>query len=134
MVPPSPFNIIGHADKIRLQVRSIGEDGKIWVNSDSFLPGTLIGHDVLLFSEDPNHPGTYRVLHGGTIEALGAIHFASMEQRKGSVGIKPDMLYLELQLHGESPRQQVEALGIRPGDPILLNRFQNLIGYHRLTM
>ena len=114
--------IIGHADKIRLQVRSIGDDGKIWVNSDSFLPGTLIGHEVLLFSEDPKHPGRYRVLRGGTIEALGAIHFASMEQRKGSVGIKPDMLYLELQLHGESPRQHVEALGIRPGDPILLNR------------
>jgi endoglucanase len=38
--------MIGHADKIRLQVRSIGDDGKIWVESDSFLPCTLIGHDV----------------------------------------------------------------------------------------
>ena len=35
--------IIGHADKIRMQVRSIGEDGKIWINTDSFLPGVLIG-------------------------------------------------------------------------------------------
>ncbi|MBT6398759.1 MAG: peptidase M42, partial [Verrucomicrobia bacterium] len=42
---------IGHADKIRLQVRSIGSDGKIWVNSDSFLPCTLIGHEVKLFSQ-----------------------------------------------------------------------------------
>ena len=36
---------IGHADKIRMQVRSIGDDGKIWINSDSFLPTTLIGHE-----------------------------------------------------------------------------------------
>jgi len=29
--------LVGHADKIRLQVRKIGADGKIWINSDSFL-------------------------------------------------------------------------------------------------
>ncbi|MBS3785477.1 MAG: peptidase M42, partial [Gammaproteobacteria bacterium] len=45
--------VIGHADKIRMQVRSIGEDGKVWINSDSFLPTTLIGHEVSVFSEDP---------------------------------------------------------------------------------
>lgn len=114
--------IVGHADKIRLQVRSIGDDGKIWVNSDSFLPGTLIGHEVNVFSEDPTSPGTYRILRGGTIEALGAIHFSSADQRSGSAGIKPEMLYLELQLHGEKPKDQVKGLGIRPGDPILLHR------------
>ena len=53
---------IGHADKIRLQVRSIGSDGKIWVNSDSFLPCTLIGHEVKLFSQKPKKPGQYRVI------------------------------------------------------------------------
>ena len=41
--------VIGHADKIRMQVRSIGDDGKIWVNSDSMLPTTLIGHKVKLY-------------------------------------------------------------------------------------
>lgn len=56
--------IIGHADKIRLQVRSIGSDGKIWVNSDSFLPCTLIGHEVKLFSQDPKKPGNYRLIEG----------------------------------------------------------------------
>ena len=114
--------IIGHADKIRLQVRSIGDDGKVWVNSDSFLPTTLIGHEVRLFSEDPDDPGTYRVLEGGTLEALGAIHFAPPEFRNGTKGIKADMLYLELQVHGEKPKKQIEALGIRPGDVILLHR------------
>lgn len=114
--------IIGHADKIRLQVRSIGKDGKIWVDSDSFLPCTLIGHEVLLYSEDPNAPGEYRVLEGGTIEALGAIHFSDPKLRAGTKGIKKEQLYLELQVHGEDRKQQIERLGIKAGDPILLNR------------
>ena len=33
--------VVGHADKIRMQVRHIGTDGKIWIDSDSFLPLTL---------------------------------------------------------------------------------------------
>ncbi|MDH3590795.1 MAG: peptidase M42, partial [Planctomycetota bacterium] len=39
---PDAFSVmvIGHADKIRLQVRSIGDDGKVWVEADSFLPST----------------------------------------------------------------------------------------------
>lgn len=114
--------IIGHADKIRLQVRSIGDDGKIWVNSDSMLPTTLLGHRVTLFSEDPKALGSWRTLKGGTIEAIGAIHFANPKVRSGDAGIKADMLYLELQIHGENKREQVESLGIRPGDPILLDR------------
>ena len=28
--------VIGHADKIRMQVRNIGEDGKIWIK-DSYI-------------------------------------------------------------------------------------------------
>lgn len=114
--------VIGHADKIRMQVRSIGSDGKIWINSDSFLPMTLIGHEVLLFSRDPRKAGQYRILEGGTVEALGAIHFAPPEMRLGKTGIEPKMLYLELQTHGDDPKKQIEKLGIRPGDPILLNR------------
>ncbi len=114
--------VVGHADKIRLQVRSIGDDGKVWVDSDSFLPGTLIGHEVTLFSENPEDPGHYRRLEGGTIEALGAIHFADEETRTGRKGVKKEQLYLELQIHGEDKKKQVEQLGVRPGDPILLNR------------
>jgi len=114
--------VIGHADQIRMQVRSIGADGKIWINSDSFLPTTLIGHAVRLFSEDPDAPGRYRSLNGGTIEAIGAIHFADAELRTGRAGIKPEQLFLELQLHGEKRDEQVKRLGIRPGDPILLDR------------
>lgn len=114
--------IIGHADKIRMQVRSIGDDGKIWIQSDSFLPGTLIGHEVTLFSRDPDDPARYRSIEGGTIEALGAIHFADSALRSGDKGIKKEMVYLELQVHGENAKEQVENLGITSGDPIILNR------------
>ena len=114
--------IIGHSDKIRMQVRKIDTDGKIWVNTDSFLPCTLVGHEVKLFSQDPKRPGVYRCIEGGTIEALGAIHFSEPAQRTGDKGLKPEMIYLELQMHGKKCKERVEALGIRAGDPIILNR------------
>jgi endoglucanase len=114
--------IIGHADKIRMQVRSISDDGKIWVNTDSMLPTTLIGHKVKLFSQDPEQPDNWRVIRGGTIEAIGAIHFADPKVRSGDKGIKAEMMYLELQIHGDDKKAQVEALGIRPGDPIIYDR------------
>ncbi|GAB2725841.1 M20/M25/M40 family metallo-hydrolase [Halomonas garicola] len=114
--------LIGHADKIRMQVRSIGEDGKVWINTDSFLPTVLIGHEVKLFSEDPEKPGEYRCLEGGTVEALGAIHFSDPAQRTGDKGIKKEQIYLDLQIHGDNKKQQVENLGVRPGDSIIFNR------------
>ena len=114
--------LVGHADKIRMQVRKIGNDGKIWINSDSFLPCTLIGHEVTVFSEDPEEPGQYRSLNGGTIEAMGAIHFSDPAQRTGDKGIRPNSLYLDLQIHGKNKGDQIKRLGLKPGDPILLNR------------
>ena len=114
--------IIGHADKIRMQVRSIGDDGKIWINTDAFLPTVLIGHEVKLFSEDPERPGSYRIIRGGTVEALGAIHFSDPAQRDGSKGIKKEQIYLDLQIHGKNKKQQVLNLGVRPGDSILFDR------------
>lgn len=113
--------ICGHADKIRMQVRSISSDGKVWINSDSFLPLTLLGNQVTLFSEDPDELGSYRRLPG-TVEALGAIHFAPPESRSGKKGIAPTELYLELGLHGSERKDQLTRLGVRPGDTILLNR------------
>jgi putative aminopeptidase FrvX len=114
--------LIGHADKIRMQVRSIGEDGKIWINSDSFLPCTLVGHEVSIFSEDPEKHGRYNVIEGGTVEALGAIHFAPPDFRNGGKGIKPEMLYVELQAHGEDAKKEIQKAGIKQGDTIILKR------------
>ena len=114
--------LVGHADKIRMQVRKIGGDGKIWINSDSFLPNVLVGHEVTLFSEDPEQPGRYRSLRGGTIEALGAIHFSDPAQRGGDKGIRPNSLYLDLQIHGKNKADQVKRLGIKPGDTLIFDR------------
>lgn len=114
--------LIGHADKIRMQVRSIGEDGKIWVNTDSMLPNVLVGHEVSLFSENPEAPGEFRRIDGGTIEALGAIHFADAPTRSGERGIRKEQIYLDLQIHGDNKKQQVLDLGVRPGDSIIFNR------------
>lgn len=114
--------IVGHADKIRLQVRKIDDDGKIWINSDSFLPGSLIGHEVTLYARNPENLHEFRTIRGGTIEAVGAIHFADAKQRSGDAGIKPEHLYLELQTHGNDRKEQITKLGIRAGDPILLDR------------
>ena len=114
--------VVGHADKIRMQVRKIGNDGKIWINSDAFLPCTLIGHEVTMYSEDPQKPGSYREIKGGTVEAMGAIHFSEPAQRTGDKGIRPKQLYLELQVHGADKAGQIQALGIRPGDTLLLDR------------
>lgn len=114
--------LVGHADKIRMQVRKIGGDGKVYINSDSFLPCTLIGHEVTVFSEDPEAPGKYRSLTGGTIEAMGAIHFSDPAQRTGDKGIRPNSLYLDLQVYGENKADQIKRLGLKAGDSILLNR------------
>ena len=114
--------VIGHADKIRMQVRSIGDDGKIWIDSDSFLPTTLLGHEVIIFTRDGETQGVFKQIKGGTVEALGAIHFADGAVMSGDRGIKKEMLYVELQLHGENRKAQVEKLGVASGDPILLNR------------
>ncbi|QIZ76525.1 M20/M25/M40 family metallo-hydrolase [Ferrimonas lipolytica] len=114
--------IVGHADKIRMQVRKIDKDGKVWINTDSFLPTTLIGHEVKVFCQNPAKPGAYKVIEGCTVESLGAIHFSSPAQRSGEQGIKPESIYLELHMHGDDRKAQVEALGLRPGDPILLDR------------
>ncbi len=114
--------IVGHADKIRMQVRKIDDDGKVWINTDSFLPTTLIGHEVKVFCQDPDNAGKFKVIEGGTVEALGAIHFSTPAQRTGEQGIKPESIYLELHTHGDDRKAQVEALGLRAGDPILLDR------------
>ncbi|MEO0415829.1 MAG: peptidase M42, partial [Verrucomicrobiota bacterium] len=114
--------VVGHADKIRMQVRSISDDGKIWINCDSFLPCVLIGHEVKLFCQNPKKPGDYRMIEGGTIEALGAIHFSQPGHRSGDKGIKQEMLYVELQCHGDKRKEKLEELGIKAGDPILFDR------------
>lgn len=129
--------LIGHADKIRMQVRHISKDGKVWIDSDSFLPGTLLGNEVKIYSRDfEENPSRnskdgstsnsidsfemdnkYKCISNGTVEAHGAIHFADANKRTNK-----DQLYVEFGLHGENRKKQIEKLGIRPGDPVLMDR------------
>ena len=103
--------LIGHADKIRMQVRHISKDGKIWIDSDSFLPGTLLGNEVKIFSRDfENNPSRnnshdtgnsidnfefdnkYKCIHNGTVEAHGARaqdHRAGPRAERFRVGCPP---------------------------------------------
>ena len=113
---------VGHADKIRMQVRDVAADGKVYVDTDSFLPLTLLGNPVKIFSHDTDDTSSYRELKGGTVEALGAIHFAEAAHRSGSRGVKPEDIYVELQLHGEKRKEQIEKMGVRCGDSVLLDR------------
>ena len=109
---------VGHADKIRMQVRNIDKSGKIYIDSDSFLPLTLIGNRVRSFPtlwRDRGHDGGWHC-------QKHYIHFASAAHRTGTKGVKPSDLYVELGLHGEKRAEQIENAGIRVGDNILLDR------------
>ena len=106
--------IVGHCDKIRMQVRHVSKDGKIYIDSDSFLPGTLLGNEVTIFSRDGSG---YKAIKGGTVEAHGAIHFVDAGTKTGK-----DDLYIELGLSGTDRKDQVIEAGIRAGDPVLLDR------------
>ena len=111
--------VIGHADKIRMQVRSIGKDGKIWINTDAFLPISLLGNEVRIFSsgrtgsnaEDIGDSASSPQFHtiDATAEAVGAIHFAPAAVRNGKEGLKETDIYLELGLHGKDRQKQVEV-------------------------
>lgn len=114
--------VVGHADKIRMQVQQIGSDGKIWVSTDSMLPATLIGNPVKIFTEDTEKPGSYRVITGATVEALGAIHFADASIISGEKGITKKQIYIELGMNEKESKQFLEKAGLKPGDPIIFDR------------
>ncbi len=114
--------IIGHADKIRLQVRSIDKDGKIWVNTDSFLPAAIIGHRFDLVIEDKDCKGGYTIMSDLTAQAFGAIHFASEEVRSGKKGVTDKEIYLETGLFGDKRKERLEELGVRPGQAAIFSR------------
>ena len=113
---------IGHADKIRMMVRSVDPaSGKVYIDSDSFLPTSLLAQDVSIYSEDPKNHASFRRVRG-TVEAVGAIHFADAGLRSGSKGITPEMLYVDLGTSGKDGGARVKELGIKPGDPVLVDR------------
>ena len=119
--PDLTIMVVGHADKIRMQVRHIEKSsGKIYIDSDSFLPIALLGNQVTIFSEKPDELGSF-IKVKGTVEALGAIHFGDAGHRSGAKGVGPDMLYVDLGCYGPGAADRVSKLGIKPGDAVLMD-------------
>ncbi|KAH9256064.1 hypothetical protein BASA81_005840 [Batrachochytrium salamandrivorans] len=119
--PKLTVMVVGHADKIRMQVRHIEQStGKVYIDSDSYLPIALLGQRVSLFSEKPHQLGSFIRLQG-TVEALGAIHFGDAAHRSGGKGVSPDMLYLDFGQHGKDAAKRIEALGVKAGDSVLMD-------------
>jgi len=119
--PDLTVMVVGHADKIRMQVRHIEKSsGKVYIDSDSFLPIALLGNPVNIFAEKPDELGSF-IKVKGTVEALGAIHFGDSGHRSGTKGVSPEMLYVDLGCYGEGAADRVAKLGIKPGDSVLMD-------------
>ncbi|MCF6277074.1 MAG: peptidase M42 [Candidatus Magasanikbacteria bacterium] len=118
---PLKIMLVGHSDKIRLQVKHIEADGKIKISSSSFLPTSLISNKVKLFSRKPDNPKEFNVFYG-TIEGIPPIHLASQSLISGKKGVSSSALYLELGVYGSHADYKLKNLGIRPGDPIIFDR------------
>lgn len=94
--------------------------GKVYIDSDSFLPIALLGNQVSIFSEKPDALGSF-VRVRGTVEALGAIHFGEAGHRAGTKGVSPEMLYVDLGTYGKNAGKRVEMMGVKPGDAVLMD-------------
>jgi endoglucanase len=104
-----------------MQVRHIEKSsGKVYIDSDSFLPIALLGNQVTIFSEKPDDLGSF-IKVNGTVEALGAIHFGDAAHRNGTKGVGPDQLYVDLGCYGAGAAERVAKLGIKPGDAVLMD-------------
>jgi len=114
--------VVGHADKIRMQVRHVDKgSGKVYVDSDSFIPIALLGHDVSVYAEDPERLGSF-IRVRGSVEALGAIHFADAATRAGTKGVTSEQLYVDFGVAGADAAKRIAALGVKPGDAVLMDR------------
>jgi hypothetical protein len=67
--------IIGHADKVRMQVRSVDNKGRIFIDSDSFVPQGLIGNKVTIYSTKKSKMVKYK----GSVQSLPPIHYIDSE-------------------------------------------------------
>lgn len=112
---------IAHTDKIKMQVRHIDDNGKVYINSGSFLPQTLIGNEVYIYSfKKPEGllSGGY-VKIKGTIEAIQPIHYIDKSYITSDKCVKQEQLYIDVGLYD---KKSIIDLGVTIGDPILLYR------------
>ncbi|TFH31192.1 MAG: M42 family peptidase [Promethearchaeota archaeon] len=100
--------LMGHVDEVGLQVRYISDKGFIYFNS-------LGGLDAHLL---PSKRITILAKSGDIFGVIGkkAIHLQESEERIKVIKIKDQ--YIDI---GARNREEVEALGIQIGDPIVFN-------------
>lgn len=101
--------LAGHIDEIGLQVTHIGEDGYLYVDEiGGWDPQVLVGQRVTLLARNGDVPG---------VLGKKAIHLMNEEERTRASKTKD--LWVDV---GASTREEVAALGIRVGDPMVLSQ------------
>lgn len=117
---------IVHADKIRMQVRYIDRDGKIYINADSYIASSLLGHKVTIYTLNNKNKkekdcngwkNQEYVAIEGRIQAILPIHYADSSLIRGNKGVKDDELYIDI---GCYTYKEVKKYGIQIGDPVLM--------------
>ena len=106
--PGSPHVMLaGHIDEIGLQITHIDEDGYLYVAEiGGWDPQVLVGQRVTILGKNVELPG---------VIGKKAIHLMTTEEREKVS--KTRHLWVDV---GASSRDEVVALGIRVGDPIVL--------------
>jgi endoglucanase len=101
--------LAGHIDEIGLQVTHIGEDGYLYVDEiGGWDPQVLVGQRVTLLARNGDVPG---------VLGKKAIHLMTDEERTKASKTKD--LWVDV---GAGTREEVAALGIRVGDPMVLSQ------------
>jgi len=99
--------LAGHIDEIGLQVTWIDEHGFLFIDEiGGWDPQVLVGQRVAILGRDGDVPG---------VIGKKAIHLMSSEDRVKASRTKD--LWLDV---GAADREEVEGLGIRIGDPVVL--------------
>lgn len=106
--PGSPHVMLaGHIDEIGLQITHIDEDGYLYVAEiGGWDPQVLVGQRVTILGKSVELPG---------VIGKKAIHLMTTKEREKVS--KTQHLWVDV---GASSRDEVVALGIRVGDPIVL--------------
>ncbi len=100
--------LAGHVDEIGLQVTHVDDEGFLYVDEiGGWDPQVLVGQRVRILAESADVAG---------VVGKKPIHLMKEEEREKAPKVKD--LWVDL---GASSRSEVEALGVRIGDPIVMD-------------
>jgi endoglucanase len=112
--------LAGHIDEIGLQITHVDEDGFLYVAEiGGWDPQVLVGQRVRVLTKA-----------GGVIGVIGkkAIHLIEREERDKASKVK--QLWVDV---GASSRAEVTKLGVRVGDPMVLDQSMIRLGKDRIA-